>query len=144
MNPFGQVPVIDDNGVVLSDANLDKAMHFATRIQNELARAPILHAGEPIFLAVSEKRWDSWDDATKAAMSKAAQEAMSYQVEITREATASGLEKLKAEGMEVTELSPEALQAFRDATKAPFDQWSAKVGPDLVALFQDTITSSGK
>ncbi len=105
---------------------------------------PWHYSYDPIFLAVSEKRWDSWDDATKAAMSKAAQEAMSYQVEITREATASGLEKLKAEGMEVTELSPEALQAFRDATKAPFDQWSAKVGPDLVALFQDTITSSGK
>jgi len=105
---------------------------------------PWHYSYDPIFLAVSEKRWESWDDETKAAMSKAAQEAMSYQVEITREATASGLETLKAEGMEVTELTPEALQAFRDATKAPFDQWSAKVGPDLVALFQETITASGK
>ena len=35
----------EEFAVVLSDANLDKAMHFATRIQSELARAPILHAG---------------------------------------------------------------------------------------------------
>ncbi len=44
--------------------------------------------------------------------------------------------------MEVTELSEANLQAFRNATKAPFDQWSAKVGPDLVALFQETISAS--
>ncbi|MFN3768407.1 MAG: diguanylate cyclase [Ectopseudomonas guguanensis] len=43
----------EEFAVVLSEANLDKAMHFATRIQQELARAPIQHAGESIYLAVS-------------------------------------------------------------------------------------------
>lgn len=43
----------EEFAVVLGETDLDKAMSFALRIQSELARAPILHAGEPIFLAVS-------------------------------------------------------------------------------------------
>jgi len=43
----------EEFAVVLSEADLDKAMHFAKRIQSELAKTPIVHAGESIFLAVS-------------------------------------------------------------------------------------------
>lgn len=43
----------EEFAVVLSEANLDKAMHFAARIQSELAKAPIMHGEEQIFLAVS-------------------------------------------------------------------------------------------
>ena len=34
--------------------------------------------------------------------------------------------------------------AFRQATKPAFDTWAAKVGPDLVALFQETISAGDK
>ena len=94
---------------------------------------------DPIFLAVSEKKWNSWDDETKAKVSKAAQEAMVYQKQITRDDTESGLDKLREEGMEVYEPNAEELKAFRAATKSAFDQWSAKVGPEIVTLFQETI-----
>ncbi|WP_417703024.1 diguanylate cyclase [Pseudomonas sp.] len=62
----------EEFAVVLSDANLDKAMHFATRIQNELARTPILHAGEPIFLAVSVgiSSLNASDASVEAALSR--------------------------------------------------------------------------
>lgn len=43
----------EEFAVVLSEADLDKATHFAKRIQSELAKTPIVHAGESIFLAVS-------------------------------------------------------------------------------------------
>ena len=103
---------------------------------------PWHYSYDPIFLAVSEKRWNSWDDKTKAEMKTAAQEAMTYQKKITREDTANGLEFLKDKGMTVTELTDEQLQAFRDAIKEPFATWSQKVGPDLVALFQTTVKES--
>ncbi|MGF0335601.1 sensor domain-containing diguanylate cyclase [Ectopseudomonas toyotomiensis] len=62
----------EEFAVVLSDASLDKAMHFATRIQSELARAPILHAGEPIFLAVSVgiSSLNASDASVEAALSR--------------------------------------------------------------------------
>lgn len=58
--------------MVLSEADLDQAMHFATRIQNELAKAPIMHAGEPIFLAVSVgiSSLNASDVSVEAALSR--------------------------------------------------------------------------
>ena len=62
----------EEFAVVLSDADLDKAMHFATRIQSELAKVPIVHAGEPIFLAVSVgiSSLNASDASVEAALSR--------------------------------------------------------------------------
>jgi len=73
----------------------------------------------------------------------AAEEAMAYQKKITREDTASGIEFLKEKGMEVYEANAEEIDAFRQATKSAYDTWAAKVGPELVALFEDTVANSG-
>jgi TRAP-type C4-dicarboxylate transport system substrate-binding protein len=72
-------------------------------------------------------------------MQEAADEAMAYQIEISREDTARGLEFLKEQGMEVHEPTPEEIDAFRQATKPAFDSWAEKIGPDLVKLFQETV-----
>ena len=41
--------------------------------------------------------------------------------------------------MEVYEPSAEELAAFKEATQPAFDEWAAKVGPELVQSFQDAI-----
>lgn len=99
---------------------------------------------DPIFLAVSEKKWNSWDDETKEKVSQAAQKAMAYQKHITRQDTSDGLSKLREEGMEIYEPSIEELQAFREATQPAFNQWSQKVGSEIVSLFQETINEHTK
>ena len=62
----------EEFAVVLSEANLDKAMHFATRIQNQLASTPIQHAGEQIYLAVSVgiSSLNASDASVEAALSR--------------------------------------------------------------------------
>ncbi len=62
----------EEFAVVLSEASLDKAMHFATRIQNELAGTPIQHAGELIYLAVSVgiSSLNAGDASVEAALSR--------------------------------------------------------------------------
>ena len=102
---------------------------------------PWHYSYDPIFLGVSKEKWEGWDADTQAKVQAAATEAMAFQIKVTREGTAAGLDKLRAEGMEVYEPTAEELQAFRDATKEPFDKWAAKVGPELVALFQTSIDS---
>ena len=103
---------------------------------------PWHYSYDPIFLGVSQERWDGWDAETQEKVRTAAEEAMAYQKEETRTATDEGLAKLQEEGMEVYEPTPEEIQAFRDATQAPFDMWAEKVGPDLVAMFQTAIDES--
>jgi tripartite ATP-independent transporter DctP family solute receptor len=97
---------------------------------------------DPIFIGVSKSRWDKFDDETKAKVRKAAEEAMAYQRDITRQATAEGIAFLKEKGMEIYEPTAEELQAFREATKPAFDTWAAKVGDDLVKSFQETVAAT--
>lgn len=96
---------------------------------------------DPIFLGVSKELWDSWDSDTQEAVRAAAEEAMAYQIDISRKATADGIEFLREQGMEVYEPTPEEIAAFREATKPAFETWAAKVGEDLVGLFQEDIAT---
>ncbi|RFC62184.1 C4-dicarboxylate ABC transporter [Fulvimarina endophytica] len=94
---------------------------------------------DPIFIGVSKQLWDSWDAETQTMVRSAAEEAMTYQKDVTRKETSEGVAFLTEQGMEVYEPTAEEIDAFRQATKPAFDSWAQKVGPDLVALFQETI-----
>jgi len=97
---------------------------------------------DPIFLAVSRKLWESWDEETQTKVRNAAIEAMDFQKKISREGTAQGIEFLRGKGMDVYEPTPEELAAFREATKPAFDSWAEKVGAELVATFQEAIAAA--
>ena len=97
---------------------------------------------DPIFLGVSRKLWSSWKGETQSKVRKAATEAMKFQKELTRQQTQEGVAFLREKGMQVYEPTASELQAFRDATKPAFDTWAAKVGPELVASFQDAIKAA--
>lgn len=98
---------------------------------------------DPIFLGISKAKWNGFNADTQEAIRQAAEEAMAYQVEITRESTAEGIDFLREQGMEITELSEEEIDAFREATQPAFDEWAEKVGPEIVAAFQEAIDASG-
>lgn len=97
---------------------------------------------DPIFLGISKEKWDSYDAETQEQIRAAAEEAMTYQREITREGTAKGVDFLREQGMEVYEPSDAELQAFREATQPAFDQWAERVGPEIVSAFQDAIAAT--
>jgi TRAP-type transport system periplasmic protein len=97
---------------------------------------------DPIFLGMAKDVWDKFDEAQQTLIREVAGEAMDYQREITREGTAKGIAFLREKGMEVHEPSEEELAAFRAATQPAFDTWAAKVGPEIVGAFQDTIAAT--
>ncbi|GAA0299896.1 DctP family TRAP transporter solute-binding subunit [Rhodovulum strictum] len=97
---------------------------------------------DPIFLGISKAKWDSYDAEMQDKLRTAATEAMEYQRQITRDGTASGIDFLREKGMEVTELTPEQLAAFREATQPAFDTWAAKVGPEIVEAFRAAIAEA--
>ncbi|MFT6532197.1 MAG: tripartite ATP-independent transporter DctP family solute receptor [Limimaricola cinnabarinus] len=97
---------------------------------------------DPIFLGISKAKWDSYDADTQEQIRAAAEEAMSYQREITRQSTEEGIAFLRDKGMEVYEPTEAELAAFREATQPAFDQWSEKVGPEIVAAFKDAIATA--
>lgn len=97
---------------------------------------------DPIFLGISKAKWDSYDADMQTILREAAQDAMAYQREITRDGTAQGIEFLREQGMEVYEPSAEELDAFRTATQPAFDQWAERVGDEIVGAFQDATAAA--
>ncbi len=97
---------------------------------------------DPVFLGISKAKWDSYDADMQAKVREAAQEAMAYQRQITREGTAKGIDFLREKGMEVYEPTAEELEAFRAATQPAFDQWAERVGPEIVNAFQEAIAAT--
>jgi tripartite ATP-independent transporter DctP family solute receptor len=94
---------------------------------------------DPIFIAVSKQRWESWSDETRTTVQEAANQAMQYQVKISREKTESGIDTLKGHGMQITSLSDEQLQAFRDATRPVYDSWGERIGKELIQTFESAV-----
>lgn len=94
---------------------------------------------DPLFLAISEQVWERLDAETREIVEDAAQEAMRYQIDISREQTAEGVGRLQEEGMEVVEPTSEEIDAFRAATRTSYESWRERIGPDLVELFESTV-----
>ncbi|WNL41985.1 DctP family TRAP transporter solute-binding subunit [Halomonas sp. PAMB 3264] len=94
---------------------------------------------DPAFLAVSQNLWESWDDEMQLVMKNAAEQAMAYQKNLTRELTAEGNSLLEERGMEIYTPNQAEMLAFREATRASFDKWTERIGPPLVEVFQEAI-----
>lgn len=99
---------------------------------------------DPIFIGISKQRWEGFDEQNKTIIKQAADQAMSYQIDITRENTAKGLDFLRQQGMQITELTDEEIEAFKIKTQPAFDQWADMVGPEIISTFVDAIEANGQ
>jgi tripartite ATP-independent transporter DctP family solute receptor len=82
-------------------------------------------------LIMSRKSWNSLSNDEKKIFSDAAREAAVYQRHLNRSVTDETLAKLKKEGMQVTEFSPEEMAKFRERARPVIDKYSVKVGDPL-------------
>ena len=90
---------------------------------------------DPIVLAISNKRWNSFNDADKAMFKQAAVEAMRYEVQYNREAEKKVVSNMKAAGMQVNELTKDEIAALQTALVPLYEQYVAKLGADVFAAF---------
>jgi tripartite ATP-independent transporter DctP family solute receptor len=97
---------------------------------------------DPIFIGISQEKFDSYDAETQDKLRTAAQEAMAYQREISREATETGIAFLKEKGMEIYQPTAGELAAFKQATRPAYEKWAEKVGDEIVSAFEETVAAT--
>ena len=100
------------------------------------------YAIDPIILGVSKMVWDTFDQKDKDAISKVAQEVVTWQKNGAREGlegSTAAFDNLRNNGMEVTILTPDQIKVFKDTTKPVFDKWVNEVGPELVKMAEKDI-----
>lgn len=90
------------------------------------------HVYSPAMLLVSKPFWDGLDDTQKAAMEKAAGEAVAAMRGYVNDVETTGVETLKERGMEVNALSAEEKAAFQASIKSAYEGYYKTYGQDLV------------
>jgi TRAP-type C4-dicarboxylate transport system substrate-binding protein len=51
------------------------------------------------------------------------------------------IEEIESEGVEITRLTEDERQAFVDATRGVYDEWSETIGQDLVTAAEEAIAN---
>ncbi|MTH36146.1 DctP family TRAP transporter solute-binding subunit [Paracoccus limosus] len=137
--PFPEVYTALETGTV--DGQENPAASILTAKLNEVQKYMTItrHTYNPQVVMFSKKQWEKLGPEEQKLLQDAAAEAGTYQRQLARDADAKAVADLKAAGMEVTELSPEELQRFRDKTAPVAEKFSASANPELVKLLNDTI-----
>ncbi len=95
---------------------------------------------DPVIFTASEKLWNSLSDEDKKIFKAAGEEAMAIQKAEKRKLDAQYIEKVKKEyGLDVTELSAEQIQAFKDAAAPIYTQYKDVISPELFEVFGYTF-----
>jgi len=102
---------------------------------------------DPLLLGVNQDTFKSFSAADQKIVRQAAHEAMAWQVNEARAGLTgdlASLDKLKAEGMEVTVLTPAQMKAFKDKCKPVWDKWTPQIGEAIVKAALAEIDQTGK
>lgn len=97
------------------------------------------YMADPLVFAVSTRVWRQFSPEDQALLKQAAIDAGQWEIAKSRAELADTLAKIKARGVEVTELSPQQHAAFVDATQSVYDKWLPKIGADLVEQAKTAI-----
>src|SRR5690606_17903214 len=99
-------------------------------VQKYLAKTG--HVYTPFVLLASQKWFSSLSDEDKALVMEAAKESAAFQREISRKASVDLEQELIAKGFEITQPTPEAMAVMRERVAPVVQEYSEKIGVDLV------------
>jgi TRAP-type transport system periplasmic protein len=103
------------------------------------------YVADPLIFAVARPVWDSFSKEDQAVLRETALEAGRYGKEIARkgitESDPALLKEIEAQGVQVARLSADELKAFRDATRAVYEKWKARIGAELVTGAEKAVAA---
>lgn len=100
---------------------------------------------DALVVAVNKDVWNSLPADIQEQIEKAAKDAMAWEIDLSRKSIDEGIQLLKDKGVEVTDLSPEELEPFREKTAPVYEKYaSEKVGKEIVTAFEEAIAKSLK
>ena len=109
-------PLIFDAGFYEAQKYLTISRHFYT----------------PYVLLIGQKSMDKLSKEDQELIRKVAKETTAYERQVNRDMTKDALQKMKDKGIIVNELSPEAIQEFKDSSKAIYDKFAGEIGKDTM------------
>ena len=95
-----------------------------------------IYTAEPLMIGID--RWEGFDEATRAAIQKAANEAKAFEREVSDTMAAKDIEIITGYGTEVNEWTPEQTKVFQDAVQPIYDKYKGTYG-DMISKIQEAV-----
>ena len=96
------------------------------------------HIYNPQSFVIGQKTWQKLNADEQALIREAAQEAQTYQRQVTEDSQNKALETLKG-SMQVNEIAPQEVERFREKVKPVVEQFAKDMNPELVKAMYDSI-----
>ncbi|MDF1506777.1 TRAP transporter substrate-binding protein [Robertmurraya sp. DFI.2.37] len=90
------------------------------------------HIYAPLAVMISESIWNKIPDDLKTILEETAERLASEQRQYSRDTAKQLGEEMKAAGVEVTELSDEAIKSFQESAEETYDALAPELGQDLI------------
>ncbi|RMF39535.1 MAG: TRAP transporter substrate-binding protein, partial [Alphaproteobacteria bacterium] len=113
---------------------LHRTHRHITMTRHLLGVAPVLFNREQVA---------AWPPALRQAVDRAVAEATAAQRRMAEEDDTICAEAMRAEGVELIELTDAERDAFREATRATVDAMRSRFDPELVAMFESDLAGAG-
>jgi len=97
------------------------------------------YMADPLVFAVNNRVWATFSADDQALLKKAAIDAGQWEIEKSRSELDATLAAIKERGVTVTELTQTQRDAFINATQSVYQEWSPRIGEDLVKKAQQAV-----
>jgi tripartite ATP-independent transporter DctP family solute receptor len=140
--PIGELYTALSQGVV--DGQENPASIISSFKFNEVQDYMTLdgHLYSPYMFMMNEEFLNNLDEETQAIIKDAAIEWREIERDLNRKQVIDGIQQLKDLGMNVTELSLEQKQAFREATKTVYDGYKKEFGEEMLNKVLDAVAKA--
>lgn len=106
------------------------------------------YVSDPLIFVVNKEIWASWTEADRVIVKQAAIDAGKQEIAIARKGLAEAdrplLKEIAAQGVTITQLSPQEREAFVKVTRPVYDKWKNQIGAGLVGNAEKAIAARKK
>ena len=99
------------------------------------------YMNDPLIFAVNRTVWQQLPAEDRELLRQAAVDAGAWEIELSRGQRDQRLADIQSRGVEVVELSDAQRQAFAEATRSVYDEWTPQIGEKIVAAAREAVAN---
>ena len=139
---FGEVFTALQQGTISAQENPLSIIHSSKLHEVQKHLTLWNYAYDPLILTFNTSVWRKLSAADQELITRCGKEAMAYQREVVAQEDGDLVAELQAHGMEVLELTAAEREAFKTACRSVYDEFTPKIGADIVAHVQAEVAKA--
>lgn len=141
---FGEVFTALQQGVIDGQENPTAIIDSSKLYEVQKYLTMWHYSFDPLVLCINKRLFDGLAPADQQAIREAAKEAVAYERQLSAEEEKRLPEELRKKGMQVNDLTPQQIAAFRERVKPVYTMVEEYVGADNMRLMRAEVEKAAK